>query len=113
MSIKLQGNEAFDPEFVGQLSHVTRALLEAGFDPAAFVIAKNRAGAPEVPAIGAFSYDYTVAIEGECFTVTEPNDQRFLDHLLARIRDHAHDNAGVAPAPGLMARVARWIGQPV
>lgn len=113
MSITLQGSAAFDPEFVGQLSHVTRALLDAGFDPTAFVILKDRAGANDVPAIDAFDYDYTVCFGGERFTVTEPNDQRFLDHLLARIRDHAHDNADVAPPPGLIARMARWMGQPV
>ena len=58
MSIKLQGSVAFEPEFVGQLSMIARALLEAGLDPAAFTIAKHGAQA-DSPEIGAFQYDYT------------------------------------------------------
>jgi hypothetical protein len=109
MSIKLQGSVAFEPEFVGQLSMIARALLEAGLDPAAFTITKHGAQA-DSPEIGAFQYDYTVSTGEEQFCVTAPNDPRFLDDLLARLHHSAAAHqAGEPPAQGLFARVARWM----
>ena len=109
MSIKLQGSVAFEPEFVGQLSMIGRALLEAGLDPADFTIAKHGAQAAS-PEIGSFQYDYTVSTGEEQFTVTEPNDARFLDNLMTRLHHSAATHhGGDAPAQGLFARVARWM----
>lgn len=109
MSITLQGTAPFDPEFVGQLSRLGRALLKAGFDPSTVQIVKHRAsGAAE---IGGDPFEYLVRVDDIQFEMIAKDDARFLDQLLARIRDGTHVNAALAQRPGLFARVTRWITQ--
>lgn len=108
MSITLQGTTTFEPEFVGQLSQLGRALLDAGFDPSSVVIVKQRSRATD----GAEPlFDYIVQAESTQFTIAAPDDALFLDQLLARIHHDAHANAALAQRPGLLARVTRWITQ--
>jgi len=67
-----------------------------------------------VPVIGPFFYDYTVFVGGENFTVTEPNDIKFLDYFYQRCI--AADELAWAPRarrPGLISRIFRWMAQPI
>jgi hypothetical protein len=107
MSITLQGTSAFEPEFVGQLSRLSRALLDAGFDPATVAIDKHRAS--NAAGIGSDRFNYRVRADGANFTITANDDGGFLDRLLTRIHDDAHPNATLAQQPGLFARVTRWM----
>jgi hypothetical protein len=62
--------------------------------------------------IGQFFYDYTVFFGDDRFTVTEPNDMRFLDYFHKRVT--ALDEM---PGPGrrdsLIRRIFRWMAQPI
>jgi hypothetical protein len=119
MSITLQGTVAFDLEFIAELPRLTRAMADAGLDPAGFVISKDSAASPAMPVIGPFYFDYTVFLENAYFTVTEPNDARFLDFLLARIRNcelspETSLQPSSPPAPSsMLARLTSWLSQPV
>ena len=71
---------------------------------------------PRRPLIGPFFYAYTVFVGEESFTVTEPNDIRFLDYFCDRCI--AEDDATPEPTsrarrPGLIRRIFRWMAQPV
>ena len=46
------------------------------------VISKDPASPSTRHVVGTFFYDYTVFIDGEHFTLTEPNDMVFLDYFL-------------------------------
>ena len=65
-----------------------------------------------MPIIGPFFYDYTVFVDGENFTVTEPNDIKFLEYLYQRCID-----VDQAPPPrrrpGLIHRIFRWMTQSI
>ena len=67
-----------------KLPLVEQAMIEHGLEPSQFVISKDRATPPTVPFIGPFFYDYTVFVGQENFTVTEPNDIKFLDYFYQR-----------------------------
>jgi hypothetical protein len=73
------------------------------------------AGTPAtVPLIGPFFYDYTVFIDDEHFTVTEPNDMRFLEFLYGRIITPEDDEAPAPAGPaGPVTRFLRWMSQPI
>jgi hypothetical protein len=77
------------------------------------VISKDIATTPTARLNGPFFYDYTVFFGDDHFTVTEPNDIRFLDYFYARII--AADE--VLPAeherPGLISRLVRWMGETI
>ena len=116
MPVILQGTVDFEPAFLAQLPALEAAMLAQGLEPSAFVISKDRATPATVPWVGPFFWDYTVFVDDDHFTVTEPNDMRFLEFLLGRIA--AEDSAAAAPAshvrqPGLLGRVARWLSQPI
>jgi len=113
LAITLQSTVGgFTPEFMRKLPLVEQAMLAHGLEPAQFVISKDRATPPSVPFIGPFFYDYTVFVGDENFTVTEPNDARFLAYFMDRIL--ASDEE---PAPrrraGLFGRFFRWMAQPI
>jgi hypothetical protein len=108
----------FSAEFMRKLPQVERAMIAHGLDPSAFVISKDHATPPTVPFIGPFFYDYTVFVGEESFTVTEPNDIKFLDYFLERCI--AEDE--VTPEQkqqlrrrrsGLISRIFRWMAQPI
>jgi hypothetical protein len=106
----------FSPEFMRRLPQVEQAMIAHGLEPASFVISKDLATPPTVPWVGPFFYDYTVFVDGENFTVTEPNDIKFLDYFYARCI--AEDEAPQAIEqrrrhPGLIRRIFRWMAQPI
>lgn len=116
MPIILQGTVAFGADFVNQLPALEALMLAQGLEPAAFVISKDRATPATVPWVGPFFWDYTVFVDDEHFTVTEPNDMRFLEFLRGRIA--ADDSETTASPrefkwPGIIGRVARWMSQPI
>jgi hypothetical protein len=121
MPITLQSTVGgFSGEFIRRLPELEQAMIAHGLEPAEFVISKDRATPPSVPFIGPFFYDYTVFIGGENFTVTEPNDIRFLDYFYQRVI--AEDAAAPeqqqeldprARRPGLIRRVVQWMAQPI
>ena len=83
--IKLQSSVGdFSPEFVERLPVLEKAMREHGLDPSAFVIATNMAQSTFLPI--AFRPDgnlleYTVFVKDRSFTVTQPNDMRFLEYF--------------------------------
>jgi hypothetical protein len=106
----------FSPEFMRRLPQVEQAMIAHGLEPASFVISKDLATPPTVPWVGPFFYDYTVFVDGENFTVTEPNDIKFLDYFYERCI--AEDEAPQAleqrrRSPGLIRRIFRWMAQPI
>ena len=117
MAITLQSTVGgFSPEFIRKLPLVEQAMAAHGLEPAQFVISKDRATPPSVPFIGPFFYDYTVFVGEENFTVTEPNDIRFLDYFYRRCI------AEEEPEPieqrqrrrrGPIGRFFRWMTQPI
>jgi hypothetical protein len=117
VSITLQSTVGgFSAEFMRKLPLVERAMIAHGLEPSQFVISKDRATPPTVPIIGPFFYDYTVFVGEENFTVTEPDDIKFLDYFYQRCI--AEDE--VTPEqerrrrrPGLINRIFRWMAQPI
>jgi hypothetical protein len=115
VSITLQSTVGgFSAEFMRKLPLVEKAMIAHGLEPSQFVISKDRATPPTVPIIGPFFYDYTVFVGEENFTVTEPNDIKFLDYFYQRCI--AEDEAAQPPRrrrPGLINRFFRWMTQPI
>ena len=63
---------------------------------------------------GPFFYDYTVFVDGESFTVTEPNDIVFLDYFHQRcIAEDEPEPQLQVRQPGLISRIFRWMAQPI
>jgi hypothetical protein len=117
MSITLQSTVGgFSAEFVRKLPQVEQAMIAHGLEPAGFVISKDRATPPSVPFIGPFFYDYTVFVGEESFTVTEPNDIRFLDYFYQRCvaeNEPAAEQPQRWRRPSLINRVLSWMRQPI
>jgi hypothetical protein len=115
VSITLQSTVGgFSAEFMRELPLVEQAMIAHGLEPASFVISKDRATPPTVPIIGPFFYDYTVFVGEENFTVTEPNDIKFLDYFYQRCI--AEDEAAPEQRkrrPSLISRLFRWMAQPI
>jgi hypothetical protein len=118
MPITLQSTVGgFSAEFMRKLPQLEQAMIAHGLEPAEFVISKDRATPPSVPFIGPFFYTYTVFVGDESFTVTEPNDIRFLDYFLKRCiaEDEVEPASEEQPTrpPGLIDRFFRWMAQPI
>ena len=119
MSITLQSTAGgFSPEFLRKLPALEKAMIAQGLEPSQFVISKDWAtqAAVPFPFLKPFFYDYTVFVGDENFTVTEPNDIRFLDYFHDRCI--AEDEAAPEQTrrirhPGLIRRLFRWMAQPV
>jgi hypothetical protein len=82
------------------------------------VISKDRATPPTIPFVGPFFYDYTVFIGDENFTITEPNDIKFLEYFYRRCvapDDPApgQDLKQFTRPPGLISRIFQWMGKPI
>jgi hypothetical protein len=103
----------FSPEFMRRLPQLEQAMVACGLEPSQFVISKDRAAPPSVPFIGPFFYDYTVFIGDENFTVTEPNDIRFLDYFYDRCRAQDEPAPERTPGGSLISRIFRWMAQPI
>ena len=112
MAITLQSTiGGFSDEFMRRLPKLEQAMIANGLDPAEFVISKDRAIPATVPLLGPFFYEYTVFIGEEKFTVTEPNDIKFLDYFYDRCvapDDAAPEQQPTRP-PGLISRIFRWL----
>ena len=117
MAITLQSTiGGFSAEFMRRLPQLEQAMIANGLDPTEFVISKDRATPATVPLIGPFFYEYTVFFGDEKFTVTEPNDMRFLEYFYRRCAapdDEAEPNPQALQPPGLISRIFRWMTQPV
>jgi hypothetical protein len=97
-----------------------------GLEPSKFVISKDSASPSTRHVVGTFFYDYTVFIDGEHFTLTEPNDMVFLDYFLKlctaeedirpllKLRRGRLGRGGLSQGSlGLVRRFLRWMAQPV
>jgi hypothetical protein len=99
----------------GLYAQVAAARSSHDLEPGDFVISKDRANPSSgIPLAGPFFYDYTVFVGDENFTVTEPNDMRFLDYFYQRIIAPEQE----PPAPehkrdGVISRAMRWMDQPI
>ena len=117
MAITLQStiDGGFSAGFMRRLPAVEQAMIAHGLEPSQFIISKDRATPPSVPFIGPFFYAYTVFVGEESFTVTEPNDIRFLEYFYGRCiaEDDAPDQAQRIRRPGLISRIFRWMEQPI
>jgi len=114
VSIILQSTVGgFSAEFVHRLPSVERAMIEHGLEPSQFVISKDVATTPTAPVIGPFFYDYTVFFGDENFTVTEPNDMKFLDYFYERCIAADDELPPERRRPGLISRLFRWMVQPI
>lgn len=111
MPMMLQGTVAFEPEFVGNLAWLTRALIARNIDPDGVTIAKDLAGAGAMPRTSGVRYVYTVSTGDGDFVVIETCDARFLEQFLNRLE--TEDDAPTAlPPKGMFARLTRWMSPP-
>ena len=115
MPITLQSTVGgFSAEFMRKLPALEQAMIAHGLEPAGFVISKDPATPPTVPFIGPFFYAYTAFVGGESFTVTEPNDIRFLEYFCQRCVDADEEAPETRRGPpGLIKRIFRWMAQPI
>jgi hypothetical protein len=115
MGITLQSTiDGFSGEFIRRLPRLEQVMIANGLDPNEFVISKDRATpAAAVPLLGPFFYEYTVFFGGEKFTVTEPNDMRFLEYLHERCVAPNDPEPEQPARPGLISRIFRWMSQPI
>ena len=116
MAITLQSTiGGFSAEFIRKLPQLEQAMTAHGLDPAEFVISKDRATPATLPLLGPFFYEYTVFIGEEKFTVTEPNDMKFLEYFYERCvaPDEAEPEPQRVRPPGLISRIFRWMAQPI
>jgi hypothetical protein len=118
MAITLQSTAGgFSPEFLRKLPALEQAMIAHGLEPSQFVISKDWAtqAAVPYPFLKPFFYDYTVFVGDENFTVTEPNDIRFLEYLYNRCtaadEESPEQTQRVRP-PGLIRRFFNWMAQP-
>lgn len=113
MPITLQGTAGgFSAEFMSKLPELERAMAARGLDASDFIVSKDNAASAIARPLGPFFYDYTVFVGDAHFTVTEPNDARFLAYFMDRIL--APDEA---PAPRrhdtAFSRFAKWMARPI
>lgn len=114
MTITLQSTiGGFSDEFMRWLPTLEQAMIENGLDPAEFVISKDGATPATVPLLGPL-YEYTVFFGDEKFTVTEPDDMKFLRYFSQRCiapDDPAPGQDQPPQPPGLTGRLFRWMGE--
>jgi hypothetical protein len=106
----------FSAEFMRKLPAIEQAMIAHGLEPSQFVISKDCASPATAVMIGPFFYDYTVFVGDESFTITEPNDIKFLEYFYDRCI--AQDQVTPEPLPrerrpSLMNRIFCWMSQPV
>ena len=115
MSIILQSTVVgFSAEFIRRLPELEQAMVAHGLELSQFVISKDRATPTTLPVIGLF-YDYTVFAGDEIFTVTQPDDIKFLEYFYQRCI--AEDATPPAPQGrrrlGLISRLFSWMTPPI
>jgi hypothetical protein len=122
--IKLQSSVGdFSPEFVKELPALEKAMRDRGLDPSAFVIARNLAQSTYLPI--AFRpdgnlLDYTVFVKDRSFTVTQPNDMRFLEYFYELCVPPPHESdphsklhTAEQKIESLFTRAGRWLNRPI
>lgn len=125
--IKLQSSVGdFEPAFVERLPALEKAMRDHGLDPSAFVIARNLAQSPHLPI--AYRPDgnlleYTVFVKGRSFTVTQPDDLRFLEYFYELCvppeqKDDPHSlshklHSEEEKLEWLFRRVGHWLNKPI
>jgi hypothetical protein len=113
MGILLQSTVGgFSADFIARLPMLEQAMIAQGLEPSDFIFSKDRAVPASIPFIGPLFYEYTVFVDDAHFTVTEPNDARFLEFIQARIAA-PDEQAAVVKASGLLARLKSWMNQPI
>jgi len=114
VSIILQSTVVgFSAEFIRRLPELEQAMVAHGLELSQFVISKDRATPTTLPVIGPF-YDYTVFAGDEIFTVTEPDDIKFLEYFYQRCIAEDEPAQALQPRrPGLISRFFRWMAQPI
>jgi hypothetical protein len=113
MSIILQSTtDGFSQGFMRALPRLESAMIAHGLEPSQFVISKDRSSL--LPFFGK-SYEYTVFFGDDKFTVTEPNDVRFLEYFYKRCvaADDAETASMPWPRDGLIRRFVNWMAQPI
>jgi hypothetical protein len=114
MPIRLQSTiGGFEAAFTRKLPLLEQAMIAHDLDPADFLLSKDRATpSSAIPLVGPFFYDYTVFVGDQSFTVTEPNDMRFLQYFYQRII--APEQVEPSPERGrIIGRLIRWLDRPV
>ena len=113
----------FSPEFVERLPALENAMRDHGLDPSAFVIGRNMAQSTFLPI--AFRPDgnpleYTVFVKDRSFTVTQPNDMRFLEYFYElcvppehKSDPHSTPHTAEQKLDSLFGRAARWLNKPI
>jgi hypothetical protein len=113
LAITLQSTVGgFSAEFMRKLPALEQAMVAHGLEPSEFVISKDQATPNTVPFIGPFFYNYTVFVGEDSFTVTQPNDLKFLEFFHQRCIDADEEEPRSRP-PGLIDRFFRWMSQPI
>ena len=113
MAIILQSTtDGFSQRFMRELPELEKTMVAHGLDPSQFVISKDRSSL--LPFFGK-SYEYTVFFGEDKFTVTEPNDARFLEYFYRRCiaADDAEPASPSAARGGLIRRFLEWMAQPI
>jgi hypothetical protein len=116
--IKLQSSVGdFSPEFVKELPALEKAMREHKLDPSDFVIARNMAQSTYLPIVyrpDGNLLEYTVFVKGRSFTVTQPNDMRFLEyfHELCVAKDERLRSHERKRGP-LFRHIVRWFNKPI
>jgi hypothetical protein len=117
MPITLQSTVSFSAEFMRKLPALEQTMIAQGLDPSGFVISKDRATPSSViPFVGPFFYNYTVFVDGESFTLTEPNDMVFLDYFLKLCTAEEDDRPLPKlrrDRPGPVRRLLNWMTQSI
>jgi hypothetical protein len=112
--ITLQGTAGgFSAGFMEQLPRVEQAMIAHGLDPNDFIISKDDAASANARPLGPFFHDYTVFVGDGSFTVTEPNDARFLDYFMDRILAPDDDAPAQLRRDTLFSRLAKWMARPI
>ena len=113
MSITLQSTTGeFSQAFTRALPELKSAMIARGLEPSQFIISRDRSSL--LPFFGK-SYEYTVFFGEEQFTVTEPNDIRFLEYFYQRCIAADDAEADLMPSPRnhLIRRFLNWMAQPI
>jgi hypothetical protein len=114
VSITLQSTVGgFSAAFMKRLPQLEAAMVAHGLDPSAFILSKDNAASANARPLGPFFYDYTVFVDGKHFTVTEPNDARFMEYLMARCVAVDDPLTPRHQAHGLLQKFLNWMDRPI
>lgn len=124
MHIQLQTSVGdFDASFVKELRRFEGVMRARGLDPVAYVISKDRVQFTSLPFFirpGGDGFNYTVFIDGECFSVTKANDMAFLGYFEQLCAAAIADDEPQPASPSLWGkfatrfdRIRKWFDAPM